>query len=303
MIERLETQIRYYPAIHIDIHRTHDNLLMETATYSGEPYHKTIVAITTQIGCPAKCDFCLVGESGFKRNADPDEQLQQVRAVIENPTGIPWLDPKKPVKVSLCRAGEPLLNPYMSEALEEIARAYNPSFQAASIMPDRPTTHKILSEMAAFVREYNNSFQMMVSLHTTDENKRKNMINYRNLMSFQQIKEFGEWWVNETRYKRKVNLHFAMMEDNEIDLAKIREIFNPRYFAIRLGFYMPTTRHNAALHPAPKLQKLKDKSREAQELGYTCIESIARDIEHAWDCRANCGFKLFRESYMPPKND
>ncbi|BDU50450.1 23S rRNA (adenine(2503)-C(2))-methyltransferase RlmN [Haliovirga abyssi] len=39
------------------------------------------VCISTQVGCPVKCAFCATGQSGFKRNLELDEILNQVYTI------------------------------------------------------------------------------------------------------------------------------------------------------------------------------------------------------------------------------
>lgn len=296
MLKQLETQIRYYPAVHIDVHRTHDNHLVETATYGGVEYHKTIIAITTQIGCPSVCDFCLVGDRRFIRNIDGEEHLDQVRATLENESNVPWLDRSKEVKVSLCRSGESLLNSQTLEGVTKIAERYAPNFQVASIMPAREVSYKILDELAYFARDYAKPFQLIVSMHTTDEEKRKKMISYSSLMKFSDIAKAGEQWFEKTSGKRKINLSFALMDDNEVNLQSLSSKFDPAVFAVRLGFYLPTTQEKAIMHPPSSIEKVNKLEEEARDLGYLCIKSIAKDVEFAWDCRSDSTFKLLRKN-------
>lgn len=61
------------------------------------------VCISTQVGCPLKCSFCMTGKSGFKRNLVPWEIADQVRRIetaVRNRIS----------NVVLMGMGEPLLN-------------------------------------------------------------------------------------------------------------------------------------------------------------------------------------------------
>ncbi len=84
------------------------------AVYIPEDERRTI-CISTQVGCPLRCAFCLTGIAGYKRNLEAGEILGQVAAVTaEHPVAethphrrdedpFPW-------NVVLMGMGEPLLN-------------------------------------------------------------------------------------------------------------------------------------------------------------------------------------------------
>ena len=57
-----------------------DGLRIETVLlrYSN----RNTVCVSSQIGCPLGCLFCATGQSGFKRNLNPDEIIEQVLSLI-----------------------------------------------------------------------------------------------------------------------------------------------------------------------------------------------------------------------------
>ncbi|MFC2172597.1 23S rRNA (adenine(2503)-C(2))-methyltransferase RlmN [Acidobacteriota bacterium] len=65
--------------------------------------HDTI-CLSTQVGCPLRCAFCLSGAKGFKRNLEPHEIIGQF--LILRPKE--W--PERPVNAVLMGMGEPCLN-------------------------------------------------------------------------------------------------------------------------------------------------------------------------------------------------
>jgi len=69
-----------------------------------EPRRRTI-CISTQVGCPLRCAFCLTGVAGFGRNLSAAEILGQVALVMEDTPRdeLPW-------NVVVMGMGEPLLN-------------------------------------------------------------------------------------------------------------------------------------------------------------------------------------------------
>ncbi len=84
------------------------------AVYIPEDERRTI-CISSQVGCPLKCAFCLTGIAGYRRNLQAGEILGQVaRLMEEHPVtvthpGRPADDPF-PWNVVVMGMGEPLLN-------------------------------------------------------------------------------------------------------------------------------------------------------------------------------------------------
>ena len=294
MLKDLEMQIKVNSQVNINMHRTEDNHLVESIAYYGDQYNKNIVAITNQIGCYVGCGFCYVGEQGFKRNITAEEYLQQVDAV--NKELIPDLNTDKRLKVSFCRAGEPLLNQHTLDGIIQVADKYYSNLQLVSVMPNKKVSQNLLENIADFAKDYHKPFQIVISTHTTDEERRREIIPYNSLMTFDEISEFGKYWIGKGN-KRKINLHFALMKGNEVDLTKIKEKFNPDHFAVRLGLYLPSTEEKADNFPPSDLQRIKEKAKEARDLGFTTIKSIARPIELKYDVRSHCSFKLLREHW------
>ncbi|MBD3259468.1 radical SAM protein [Candidatus Woesearchaeota archaeon] len=292
MALKLEAQFRFYPGAHINVYRAQDGQLIETAVFSGENYHKNLVSITSQIGCPVGCSFCFLKNYKTVRNVSPAEHLEQVRLAVDG-SDVSWFDPDKPLKVSLTRTGEPLLNPDTIDGVVNIAETYSPSFQLASIMPNTKNSQKLLEYMMGYLHGYKESFQINVSMHTTNERKRKKMIPYKELMSFEEIAEFGAQW-RQIVGKRKINLSFVLMEDCEVNIGKLREIFNPEHFAVRLALYLPSSEETAETHPPSVHERTKEEARIAREFGYDCIESVPGPVEFKWDTRPGSGLKMLR---------
>ncbi|MFW6283186.1 MAG: 23S rRNA (adenine(2503)-C(2))-methyltransferase RlmN [Minisyncoccales bacterium] len=84
---------------------------------------RNTVCVSSQIGCPCACVFCATGKTGFKRNLDPQEIIEQVlffnkelkKEYLINNSNEKW-NPKNPPSefrvrnVVFMGMGEPLLN-------------------------------------------------------------------------------------------------------------------------------------------------------------------------------------------------
>jgi len=93
--------------------RLRDGATVE-AVYIPEDERRTI-CISTQVGCPLKCTFCLTGISGYQRNLDAGEILGQVAWVMEEHPVTDTHPSRReddpfPWNVVVMGMGEPLLN-------------------------------------------------------------------------------------------------------------------------------------------------------------------------------------------------
>ncbi len=88
--------------------RLHDGEVIETV---GIPTAKRLtVCVSSQVGCPMKCDFCATGKGGFTRNLQAHEIVDQVLTVAED-------FQQRVSHVVFMGMGEPLLN------TEEVVKA------------------------------------------------------------------------------------------------------------------------------------------------------------------------------------
>ncbi|HYM01222.1 MAG TPA: 23S rRNA (adenine(2503)-C(2))-methyltransferase RlmN, partial [Blastocatellia bacterium] len=84
-----------------------DGLEVETVFMPEE--RRETICISSQIGCPLACDFCVTGVLGLKRNLSSGEIVSQVLTGLNYilGTGVPS---ERPVNVVIMGMGEPLLN-------------------------------------------------------------------------------------------------------------------------------------------------------------------------------------------------
>jgi len=81
-------------------------LMPEDGSITGAGPRDTI-CISTQVGCPVDCQFCLTAKLGLERNLTPGEIVGQVLLVAEEN----GLDPsERPLNLVFMGQGEPLLN-------------------------------------------------------------------------------------------------------------------------------------------------------------------------------------------------
>lgn len=71
--------------------------------------HRDTICISSQVGCPLACDFCMTGVIGLKRNMTAGEIVSQVTIVLNDVYGR-GVQPPHGTNIVMMGMGEPLLN-------------------------------------------------------------------------------------------------------------------------------------------------------------------------------------------------
>jgi 23S rRNA (adenine2503-C2)-methyltransferase len=153
--------------------RLEDGATIE-AVYIPEDDRRTI-CISTQVGCPLKCAFCLTGIGGYKRNLKAEEILGQVATVMdEHETAATHPHRREedpfPWNVVVMGMGEPLLN---SDATLEALRILMDA-EGFGVPPRKLTlsTVGILPALEKLAREPVRP-NLAISLHAPDPGLRR----------------------------------------------------------------------------------------------------------------------------------
>jgi 23S rRNA (adenine2503-C2)-methyltransferase len=142
--------------------------------------------------------------------------------------------PVKQLKVHFTRMGEPSFNMAVLDVINEFewywqAPGFMPSI--SSIAPNG--SEKFFEELLNIKNKkfFNGNFQLQFSIHTTDEKKRDAMMPVKK-WSFEKMAAYGRNYKNKR--DRKVTLSFAPSAENEIYIDKLKNIFDPAIFLIKL---------------------------------------------------------------------
>ena len=123
------------------------------------------LCVSSQVGCPLGCVFCLTGVGGFVRSLSSDEILGQYLAARRFPSG----DDRPITHIVFMGMGEPLLN--CDAVFEAVRRLTDP--QACGLSPRRITVST--AGFVAGIRrlgEANLGVKLAVSLNATTEDQR-----------------------------------------------------------------------------------------------------------------------------------
>ena len=82
---------------------------MEVESVFMPEEQRDTICISSQVGCPLACDFCMTGVIGLKRNMSAGEIASQVVIVLNEVYGI-GIEPPHGTNIVMMGMGEPLLN-------------------------------------------------------------------------------------------------------------------------------------------------------------------------------------------------
>jgi 23S rRNA (adenine2503-C2)-methyltransferase len=212
-------------------------------------HQKWVLIVSSLFGCPVGCAMCDAGGKYLGR-LTADEILQQVQYMVDRrfPNGVET----QKFKIQFARMGEPSLNPAVLDAMVRLFHRYGSChlhIALSTIAPALSSTSVFLKELALIKERCfsNGTFQLQFSIHTTDLLQRKKLIPMPT-WGFEQIADYGRFFVRPERGDRKISLNFATIEGYRIDPALIRSYFDPAYFLIKLTPLNPTINaHQAGL--------------------------------------------------------
>jgi 23S rRNA (adenine2503-C2)-methyltransferase len=203
---------------------------------------KWVLIVSSMFGCPIGCAICDAG-GDYAGLLTKEEILSQIDVLVTRR----YPDRKVPsskFKIQFARMGEPSLNPAVLEALRILPSIYDAAGLMISISTVAPSRAKGFFDELIRIKEglYRaGRFQLQFSIHTTDPEKRCELIPVKT-WTFEQIAAFGEHFCCPEEGDRKVTLNFAPVEGYPIDPSVIRENFDPDRFLIKMTPLNPTLR-------------------------------------------------------------
>jgi 23S rRNA (adenine2503-C2)-methyltransferase len=157
---------------------------------------RNTACISSQSGCPLACAFCATGGLGFFRNLTAGEIFDQVAYLIRlsgNNTGSHSLS-----NLVFMGMGEPLLNyDHVKRAIEKIT-----SEDGLGISPQRITLSTVgISDMIIKMTDDKPKFQVALSLHTANNDKRNRIVPVNKKYPVESLTEAMKYY-HKVRQKR-----------------------------------------------------------------------------------------------------
>lgn len=201
---------------------------------------KLVVTVSSQKGCPMKCNFCDCPKLGFRGNATLPELLTEIMSAIS----LSGIKHGKRLNIHYARMGEPTFNPNVIISAKYIATML--MFAESDIMFD--TYHPVVSTMmpksnkylkvflrswveTGFVYGGNDGFGLQFSINTLDENDRNKMFRGMSLS----LKEIGEIIDELPKPKnRKYTLNFAVTSKSNLDPDLMEKYFDKEKCIVKI---------------------------------------------------------------------
>jgi 23S rRNA (adenine2503-C2)-methyltransferase len=181
--------------------RLHDGQEIEAVemntTPPGEPGRKTI-CVSTQAGCAMGCVFCVTGQSGFARNLEAGEIVEQVLRMS---------DPRRPVtNVVFMGMGEPLAN--YDETLRSIRLLTHPEGLGLGARRITVSTSGLVPAMRRLADE-GLALGLAVSLHAPNDELRSSLMPVNRRWPIAEVLAATDYYVERTG--RRVSFEYTLM--------------------------------------------------------------------------------------------
>lgn len=250
---------------------------------------KWVLILSTMYGCPVKCSMCDAG-TYYHGKISYDVMCKQIDHMVSKRYPDKAV-PAEKFKIQFARMGEPALNP----AVLDVMRKLPDSYDAPGLMPCISTiapsnANKFMDEMLEIKNNLypNGHFQLQFSIHSTDEDVRKEVIPYK-IWTLEEVAAYGEvFW---KKGDRKITLNFAAEKGNPLDQDKLLEVFNPKKFFIKITPINPTEKakaHSIQSMISPETGEFaKQKIKAIENKGFEVLLSIGELEEN--HIGSNCG--------------
>jgi 23S rRNA (adenine2503-C2)-methyltransferase len=207
---------------------------------------KWVLIVSSMVGCPIGCTMCDAG-GDYAGPLSKEEIISQIDALVSRR----YPDRRVPCtkfKIQFARMGEPSLNPAVLETLCLLPSIYDAPGLLISLSTVAPARAEDFFGELLRIKESlyrTGRLQLQFSIHTTDREKRREIIPTRT-WTFEQMAAFGKRFCNPAEGDRKVTLSFAPMTGYPIDPSVIQESFDPDRFLIKLTPLNPTLRSSGS---------------------------------------------------------
>jgi 23S rRNA (adenine2503-C2)-methyltransferase len=225
-----------------------DDLAIETVLMKHSDRRNTI-CVSSQVGCPLGCLFCVTGTMGFKRNLEVSEIVEQVLFFAR------YLKKKKEkiTNVVFMGMGEPFLNWENVKKTIEILNDDNCfGIGARKISVSTAGITKGIEKLARDFPQIN----LAISLHAPDDELRSELMPVGKKYSIAKILKAVDEYIEKTN--RKVMFEYVMLKginDSDEQAKKLSKLLKKPLYMVNLIAYNPNGRFESS--PAERIKKFK----------------------------------------------
>lgn len=215
--------------------------------HSVDLHDKWVATISTQKGCPMKCQFCDCPKYGFHGNASLDDLIYEIATILSRED----IDHTKRFNVHFARMGEPTFNENVLTFTEFTLRnLVNQYIFTQTIHPVVSTmlpncNNKLFDFIMEWCRIKNEVYHgeagLQFSINSTDEQQRMEQFNSKSL-SLAKISEISKKL--PMPIGRKYTLNFAVTADTILDANELSKLFDKEKFIVKIT---PIHKTNSAI--------------------------------------------------------
>lgn len=198
---------------------------------------KWVATISTQKGCPMRCQFCDCPKFGFHGNVSHDELAYEIETILQSES----VNATDRFNVHFARMGEPTWNKdvlaFVAEDLRNLVAKY---ITAKTIHPVVSTMlPKNNRDLVRFIQEwcriknevYAGEAGLQFSINSTDDEQRNTQFNGMSL-SLTEISALAHSLPKPIG--RKYTLNFAVTAETILDADKLSELFSKEDFIVKI---------------------------------------------------------------------
>ncbi len=236
---------------------------------------KITLCLSTQIGCPLGCTFCMTGAMGFKRNLTAGEITAQFLFAQK------YLKPGEAVRnIVLMGMGEPLLNYEQTlKAMRIITSELGPGLSARRITLSTAGVVPKIQELA----EENIKLKLAISLHAATNEKRNFLVPLNKKYPLEQLLPAAEAFARKR--KRRVTFEYILIDglnDTPEDAMLLAKKVAPIPCKINLIPYNPTP---FAPYKRPSIERIN----RFREILFPRTSAVTVRFSKGGEVEAACG--------------
>lgn len=204
-----------------------EDAVAEAVLYKYESFDtRTVMCISTMSGCPVGCQFCGTGKK-FIRSLTTNEMLYQVNTVILD-KGLANINNAKRFQIMFMSMGEPFLN---YDNVENAIIELNKLFPRAELLISTVgIDHNNCLARFLDLSKRIDKVGLQFSIHEAYEERRNQLIPYKNKMSIREIRNYGSVWSMVTRRPVYLNYCISSTNDTQDSIEKLKDLFSPVHF-------------------------------------------------------------------------
>jgi 23S rRNA (adenine2503-C2)-methyltransferase len=195
--------------------RLHDGNIVEGVLIPTDT--RMTACISSQVGCSLTCKFCATGKLDRLRNLDPEEIYDQV-VLIRNTAMEKYGQPL--TNIVYMGMGEPLLN--YKNVLQSVDRITSPD--GLGMSPQRITVSTAgIAKMIAKLGDDNVKFNLALSLHAANDEKRNKIMPINEQNSLEVLAESLNYFYEKTG--TRVTFEFIVFKDFNDGIKDAAELY------------------------------------------------------------------------------